>query len=658
MLSTLLLFSCLSLTASTASQAGAPPRAGTWCAELASPGGPLRFELSLESSGSGWNATVRNGPETIEVAPVRVEGDLVVLSFPHYDSELRAHTDAGGERLSGTWKKLAAGGRTAELAFTARHAGGSSCLAPASQSAVAPFVGRFAVRFTESSEAGVLVLEAARGGITGTLLSTTGDWRTLAGTVEDGRMSISCFDGAHAFLLTAKAGADGMLAGDFHSGDRHHETWTARADPDAKLPDPFAAVRASEDFAPALRLFPDLEGRLRSLAEPELSGRARIIQVLGSWCPNCHDETALLAELDREHRAQGLSIVGLAFELTDDPARDAEQVRRMLARHHASYPVLLAGVADKARAAEALGVVDRVLAFPTTFFLHQDGRIDAVHSGFSGPATGPEHAALRAEFERRIEALLAEPAPSTTSAWDLLHSDEWNDEGQGIQLAIRRDAGHGTYVAHERLRFDRPTKREPVAQGDVVVEGSSVRIGDAWWYLDRRASVLLDPRDCGHRMRPAARSPFPVIDGKGVSDPAAIRLAVAAPDALLRREALHYLTVLAKQQDGEPGAEPEPQAAGPGFDPLPSLTDPDLEVRAMAAWACGELGLREAESALAASLSNGNAALRREAARALAKLGTEGARAALAKCANDLDPLVREAARAKPREPEHADEKR
>jgi len=53
-----------------------------------------------------------------------------------------------------------------------------------------------------------------------------------------------------------------------------------------------------------------------------------------------------------------------------------------------------------------------VRAFPTTLFLDGSGKVRAVHTGFSGPATGPEHDKLRSDFERLIESLLAEAEPS------------------------------------------------------------------------------------------------------------------------------------------------------------------------------------------------------------------------------------------------------
>ena len=80
------------------------------------------------------------------------------------------------------------------------------------------------------------------------------------------------------------------------------------------------------------------------------AGRARLLVVFGSWCPNCNDEAAYLRELDQRYRDKGLSILGLAFERTGDLEVDRAQVKAYAAHHELRFPILVAGVADKAKA--------------------------------------------------------------------------------------------------------------------------------------------------------------------------------------------------------------------------------------------------------------------------------------------------------------------
>ena len=113
-----------------------------------------------------------------------------------------------------------------------------------------------------------------------------------------------------------------------------------------------------------------------------------------------------MAELDRTYRERGLSIVGLAFELTADHARSVEQVKRFTERHNIQYPILIAGLSDKAKATRTLRVLDRVKSYPTTIFMDSKGTVRAIYSGYSGPATGEAHTRLRETFIRIIEDLL------------------------------------------------------------------------------------------------------------------------------------------------------------------------------------------------------------------------------------------------------------
>ena len=113
-----------------------------------------------------------------------------------------------------------------------------------------------------------------------------------------------------------------------------------------------------------------------------------------------------LMELDRKYRDKGLSIVGLAFELTGDRKRDTKQLKRYINHHNIKYPVLLAGVSDKKKATEALPIIDRVRSYPTFIFLDGTGKVRAIYTGFTGPATGEEYNKLRRQFESLIEEML------------------------------------------------------------------------------------------------------------------------------------------------------------------------------------------------------------------------------------------------------------
>jgi thiol-disulfide isomerase/thioredoxin len=267
--------------------------------------------------------------------------------------------------------------------------------------------GRWRVRFASEADEAVGVFRGSdRRDLRGTFLTTTGDYRFLAGSADETSFSLSCFDGSHAFLFKARRRADGSLAGDFWSGPTFHDTWTAVRDDAAELPDPFALTTFTGVPGEIDGLtFPDVAGRPRSLGE--FAGKPRLIEVFGTWCPNCLDATRLLTELEAAYRDRGLVVLGLAFEVTGDAARDRKQVALYAERHGVRYPLLIAGTRDKAKAGEAFPVLDRIRAYPTFVFIDRAGAVRGVYTGFSGPATGEAHERLRRAFAEKIESLLA-----------------------------------------------------------------------------------------------------------------------------------------------------------------------------------------------------------------------------------------------------------
>lgn len=388
------------------------PRSGSWRGVISSPGGELPFGLEIVSEGASISAWILNGPERISVPEVRYADGELILSIDYYDSTIRAKLSGDADRLDGEWRKQSSGDSVTTMPFHATF-GSQNRFPPKTKSLVVPsatkFTGRWLVKFEKSEDPAVGVFRSNGMGIaTGTFMTTTGDYRFLAGDFDGERMRLSCFDGAHAFLFHAKVLADGSLEGDFWSRDSWHETWTAKRDEKTKLPDAFGQTTWHKNVSLGDITFPDVDEKLHSLMDESFKGQARILVVFGSWCPNCHDASNYLVELHKRYKNMGLSIVGLAFELTGDFKRDARQVKKYVEKHGIEYPVLVAGVADKKKAGEALPFLSELRSFPTTIFLSADGKVRAVHTGFMGPATGQAYRDLRIKFETTIEQLLSE----------------------------------------------------------------------------------------------------------------------------------------------------------------------------------------------------------------------------------------------------------
>ena len=363
----------------------------------------LKVDAKKTSNGA-FPGYLVNGQEHIPVDRIAMDGQQLVVDIPHYASRLTFDQGVGGPRMAGQWSKRRGKDKIASVPCRAER------YQPTSWDDPARFVGRWAVRFSDSEDTAVGIFEKASGSnqVLGTFLTTTGDYRFLAGGVRDGRLTLSCFDGGHAFLFEVDSLTDGSLQGSFHSGNWYQDRWTAVRDDDIRLPDAFSQTVWTDKVSPGDLKFPDLSGQLVSLDDDRFGGKCRIIEVFGSWCPNCHDAGVYLSELHEKYADRGLSIVGLAFELTGDFETDVAQVRTFIRRNRTQYPILIAGTSDKSVATQQLQVLDRVRSYPTMIFLDEAGKVRAIYTGFSGPATGDAHQKLRRQFEKIIEDMLGE----------------------------------------------------------------------------------------------------------------------------------------------------------------------------------------------------------------------------------------------------------
>jgi thiol-disulfide isomerase/thioredoxin len=367
------------------------------------------FGVSIQQTDAGLSSTIHSGGQSWQIPETGWRDETLTFSMPVFDATITATAVEGSPqhtRFVGRYRRVRDADTTADLEFRMTPPLPDPPLGDAS-----PFVGRWRLRFADSDQDAVGIFQGrGPGPVTGTILTTTGDYRYLGGGVDrqSGRLELSAFDGGHVFHITAEAVDDDSIAGEFWSGDWYHVAWSAKRDPDADLPSGFDSSRVVESFRLGELKFPDLQGNLRALDDPSLMGSVTIIELFGSWCPNCHDAASLLADLQIKYREKGLKTIGLAFELTGDAERDRRQVDRYVKRYGVQYPVLIAGLADKEKASAAFPVLDAVRAFPTFLFLDAEGRVRATYTGFSGPATGQAYERLKSQFDQTIQRLLDE----------------------------------------------------------------------------------------------------------------------------------------------------------------------------------------------------------------------------------------------------------
>ncbi len=327
-----------------------------------------------------------------------------------------------GEELRGELALVHGDDRVLRLPFTARL-GETWRFHPKLLDDNADMSGRWDVTFTNAAggrTAAVATFEQRFAQVNGTVMLAATDQRFLAGEVHDEELRLSRFDGGAVLLYEAKLNAQGELVGDFWSDRGGHQRFVARRNPDAGLDAAAVATQLRDPEAGLAFSFKDPEGQVVSSRDPRFTGKVLLVTLAGSWCPNSHDEAAVLAALSRKYRARGLEIVTLMFEQHAEFARSAAAVKRFRANYRIDYPTPIAGRMDKREASQALPQLDAVRAYPTAIFIDRTGRVRKIHTGFAGPATGVAHELLVHDFEQTIEQLLAEgeaaSAPAGTDA--------------------------------------------------------------------------------------------------------------------------------------------------------------------------------------------------------------------------------------------------
>ena len=246
--------------------------------------------------------------------------------------------------------------------------------------------------------------------VTGTFRTTTGDYRYLEGVVDGDSLKLSTFDGAHAFLFNAKI-TDSTMNGFFYSGNHWKEHFTARLNNEFELPNEENLTFIKTGYEDFDFSFPDTRGRVVSLRDKQFRNKPVIIQIMGTWCPNCLDESKFLVNYLKENQDKNIAAIAIAFEVAKTREIAYERIKRLTKKIGIEYPVLLAqfgNLADKKLAQQKLPMLNHLISYPTTIFIDKKGKVRKIHTGFNGPATGEKYVEFKKEFKDFMKLLASE----------------------------------------------------------------------------------------------------------------------------------------------------------------------------------------------------------------------------------------------------------
>ena len=389
---------------------------GRWRGEFRVSGEKIPFNFLVEDvTSSRKKVFLVNGDERAPLDSVHYKGDSVIIPIDIYDALLIGKIS--GDSLKGYLRKNQAA--TQGIPFGAAHnqqfrfnvkdsASSSVVTGKWSVNLISETGGKKSARYT------VGLLEQKGKRVTGTILTTMGDYRYFEGVLDGQELKLSAFSGSNPSLIKATVTDNIHLSGEYVSAGGRTVLEAIKSDT-AKLPDPYKLTYLKPGFDSFSFSFPDLNGNTVSLKDEKYKGKVVVVTVLGSWCPNCVDEAAFLAPWYKENKRRGVEIVGLAFERKDDIQFAKTRLNPFIKRFDIQYDILFGGISDKKVVAEKLPELNTFLAFPTTFFIDKKGKVRKVHTGYTGPATGKYYDEFMDEFNREVDVLVNESRNSATT---------------------------------------------------------------------------------------------------------------------------------------------------------------------------------------------------------------------------------------------------
>lgn len=392
--------------------------AGLWSGTVTVSGNQVPFRIGFSGDGKNIRGWFFNGEEHENSTGGSFENNELILNFDSYSSVLRAHLNDGvleGEYASTTRPAGRSGG--AGLPFRAVR-----YVAAPPTSAKAPDIsGLWYVENVHSNKhdekAWQFFVDQKGNDVSGAILRVDGDTGTLTGNYQDGKFVLSHFSGARGALLVVTPQSDGSLVLELNGQHPQGGPIVAVRPEVAKakgldLPADFNLHTSVNDpTKPFDFSFPDLNGKIVSNTDERFKGKVVLVNITGSWCPNCHDEAPFLAALYDKYHSQGLEIVALDFEQSQEQVTNPVRLKQLIRQSGIKYTVLLGGTTSEAK--DKLTQAKGWDTWPATFFVGRDGLVKAVHAGFPSPGSGRLYKDETAEFVAQVQTLLGQDLRSS-----------------------------------------------------------------------------------------------------------------------------------------------------------------------------------------------------------------------------------------------------
>ncbi|MCX6166207.1 MAG: redoxin family protein, partial [Ignavibacteriae bacterium] len=310
-----------------------------------------------------------NAEEKIIIKELTIQNDSVIMKLPVFKDEMRAKI-ISGDSIAGEYFHFGSKSKYS-FPFYARFSK-TDRFENSKTTPVMDISGKWETTVQPGdSDQYTIIGEFKQSGnhLTGTFLTTSGDYRYLEGAVSGNKIMLSCLDGTHSLLFKATISKEGTLEnGILIGGPTWKEKWRAVKNGKVELPDADKQSAVKEGTGKIDFSFLDLNGKKVNLSDEKYKGKIIIVQIVGSWCPNCMDETRFFAEIYDSYKLKGLEIIGLCFE-SNNFEESKLRIERFVNQIGAKGDFLYAGEVGKNSVFKALPFMKEFKGYPTTLYL-------------------------------------------------------------------------------------------------------------------------------------------------------------------------------------------------------------------------------------------------------------------------------------------------
>jgi peroxiredoxin len=384
-------------------------RDGIWRGELQvqDKQAPFLLKVSGANNIAGTKITLINGEEQTELNNISYINDTIFIPVTAYDAIIKA--TVGYDNIKGVFLKKYIE-KDPGVPFLAKY-NDIHRFKPVTNPSNIKIDGKWDVLFIEEkgdTARNVGIFKSEKNAIvTGSILTNSGDLRYLEGAYTSNGVQLSAFSGLSPYLFEFIFRDVNHFEGVFYT-TRSKTRLLGTRNKNASLADPYSIANLKTGYKTLGFNLPNLEGKTISLKDTRYKGKVVIVSLLGSWCPNCLDETSYLAPWYEANKNRGIEVIGLAFERKDDPDYAKRTITQLKTKYKIGYEILFAGKAGSENISRVLPEIDGFGGYPTTLFIDKKGNVRKIHTGYNGPATGHFYEEFKKEFNGLVNQLVAE----------------------------------------------------------------------------------------------------------------------------------------------------------------------------------------------------------------------------------------------------------